>query len=137
MKKYFVEATHKTPQISLEADKGLIEIKGRSTPEDADKIYEDAMKWIDKYLDKPKDKTIVNFHFEYINSSTTRVLMKLINKFLVAYKSKDTLVEINWLYCDDDMLEYGEDFEELSKIKFNFVNIEYPEIDLDDMFDLD
>jgi len=129
MERYLVEASSKTPLIHLDSGKGLIELKGRSTPEDIDKIYLPVMGWLDSYIKGPKQKTIVNFHFEYFNSSTTKALMRLINKLVVIHKQGKTVLEINWLYYDEDMLEYGEDFEELTGIKFNFIESDYTDID--------
>ena len=131
MERLLVEASPKSPLIHMDADKGLIELKGRSTPEDIDKVYIPIFSWVEKYLSNPKPKTIVNFHFEYFNSSTTKVLMRLINKLLVIHKTETTELEINWLYFDEDMLEYGEDFEELTGMKFNFIESDYTNIDFD------
>lgn len=129
MERYLVEATPKTPLVHMDAEKGIIELKGRSTPEDIDKVYLPIISWIDSYLKAPKPITIVNFHFEYFNSSTTKALMRLINKLVVVHKQGKTKMEINWLFFDEDMLEYGEDFEELTGIKFNFIESEYSNID--------
>jgi hypothetical protein len=129
MERLLTEATPKSPLIHMDADKGLIELKGRSTPEDIDKIYLPVFSWVDDYLSSPKPKTTVNFHFEYFNSSTTKVLMRLINKLLFIHKSEATELEINWLYFDEDMLEYGEDFQELTGMEFNFIESDYTNID--------
>jgi hypothetical protein len=129
MERLLVEATPKSPLIHMDADKGIIELKGRSTPEDIDKVYLPVFSWVEKYLSNPKPKTLVNFHFEYFNSSTTKVLMRLINKLLLAHKSECTQLKINWMYFDEDMLEYGEDFEELTGMKFNFIESDYTNID--------
>ncbi|MDF1546829.1 MAG: DUF1987 domain-containing protein [Bacteroidales bacterium] len=129
MERLLVEATAKTPLIYMNAEKGLIEIKGRSTPEDIDKVYLPVLSWIDAYLNDPRPLTTVNFHFEYFNSSTTKALMRLINKLLVLHKSGNTSLEINWLYFDEDLLEYGEDFEELTGLSFNFIESDYSNID--------
>ncbi len=131
MERLLFEATPKSPLIHMDADKGLIELKGRSTPEDIDKVYLPVFSWVDNYLSNPKPKTTVNFHFEYFNSSTTKVLMRLINKLLLVHKSGVSKLEINWLYYDEDMLEYGEDFQELTGMEFNFVESDYTNIDFD------
>jgi hypothetical protein len=131
MERYLVEASQKTPLVHMDSEKGMIELKGRSTPEDIDKVYLPIMGWIDGYLKEPKSKTVINFHFEYFNSSTTKALMRLINKLVVIHKQGKTKLEINWLYFDEDMLEYGEDFEELTGIKFNFIESDYTDIDFD------
>ena len=129
MEKIVISATQKTPIIHL--DNGIIEIKGRSTPEDIDKIYMPVFSWFDKYLLAPNKQTIINLHFEYFNSSTTKVLMRLINKVVVLHKSDEFELIINWLYFDEDILEHGQDFEELSGINFNFIEEDYSNIDFD------
>ena len=127
MEKIVISATQKTPIIHL--DNGIIEIKGRSTPEDIDKVYLPVFSWFDKYLESPEKQTIINFHFEYFNSSTTKVLMRLINKVVSLSKSDEYELIINWIYFDEDILEHGQDFEELSGISFNFIEEDYSSID--------
>jgi len=131
MERILVGATSKTPLIHLDASKGLIELKGRSTPEDIDKLYMPVISWIDGYLKNPCEITTVNFHFEYFNSSTTKALMRLINKLVVVHKQGGTLLSINWLYFDEDMLEYGEDFQDLAGIEFNFIESDYSNINFE------
>lgn len=129
MERILVEASSKTPLIHLDANKGLIELKGRSTPEDIDKVYLPVITWIDAYLKNPNPVTTVNFHFEYFNSSTTKALMRVINKLVVAHKQEITSLIINWMYFDEDMLEYGEDFQDLAGIEFDFIESDYSNID--------
>ncbi|MBN1250843.1 MAG: DUF1987 domain-containing protein [Bacteroidales bacterium] len=129
MEKIVISATQKTPIIHL--DNGLIEIKGRSTPEDTDKVYLPVFSWIEKYLEEPNASTIVNFHFEYFNSSTTKALMRIINKLVGLSKSENFELIVNWYYFDEDILEHGQDFEELSGINFNFIESDYSNIDFE------
>ncbi len=131
MERLLIAATQKSPLIHMDADKGLIEIKGRSTPEDTDLVFGPILKWIQEYLKNPQKKTIVNLHFEYFNSSTTKALMRLINHLVPLSKQDDYELEINWLYFDEDMLEYGQDFEELSGLDFNFIESDYSNINFD------
>ncbi len=131
MERILIGATQKSPLVHMDANKGLIEISGRSTPEDTDKVFGPIVHWIEQYVKRPQEKTVVNFHFEYFNSSTTKALMRLINKLQTIKKSKSIELEINWLYFDEDMLEYGQDFEELSGLPFNFVESDYSNINFD------
>ncbi len=128
MERLLIGATQKSPLVHMDADKGLIEIKGRSTPEDTDKVFGPIVQWIERYVENAKDKTIVNFHFEYFNSSTTKALMRLINRLQTIQKIESLELEINWLHFDEDMLEYGQDFEELSGLPFNFIESDYSNI---------
>jgi len=131
MERLLIGATQKSPLVHMDAEKGLIEIKGRSTPEDTDMVFRPIIKWIDEYVKTPKEKTIVNFHFEYFNSSTTKALMRFVNKLVLLDKEEAFELEVNWLYFDEDMLEYGQDFEELSGLSFNFVERDYSDINFD------
>jgi len=131
MERLLVAATQKSPLVHMDADKGLIEIKGRSTPEDTNVIFEPIFKWVNEYLKNPRKKTTVNLHFEYFNSSTTKALMRLINLLVPLSKENDYELEFNWLYYDEDMLEYGQDFEELSGLNFNFIESDYSNINFD------
>jgi len=124
-------ATQKSPLVHMDADKGLIEIKGRSTPEDTDKVFGPIIRWVERYVEEPQKKTVVNFHFEYFNSSTTKALMRFVNKLVRLEKNEVTDLEINWLHFDEDMLEYGQDFEELSGLSFNFIESDYSNINFD------
>lgn len=131
MERLLIGATQKTPLVHMDADKGLIEIKGRSTPEDTDKVFGPIVHWIEQYVKEPQEKTVINFHFEYFNSSTTKALMRLINKLRTIQKSESFELEINWLHFDEDMLEYGQDFEELSGLPFNYIESDYSNINFD------
>jgi hypothetical protein len=57
--------------------------------------------------------------------------MRLINHLVPLSKEDDYELEINWLYFDEDMLEYGQDFEELSGLDFNFIESDYSNINFD------
>ena len=131
MERLLVAATQKSPLIHMDANKGLIEIKGRATPEDTEMVFRPVFDWLNEYLKSPKEKTIVNLHFEYFNSSSTKALMRLINQLVALAKNGNSSLEINWLYFDEDMLEYGQDFEELSGLPFNFIESDYSNINFD------
>ncbi len=121
MDKVLIQATGRTPFIRLDAEEGYIEIKGRSTPENTEQVYKQVIRWIEEYLLHPQQSTVIDFNFEYLNSSSAKVLIYLMNKLLVASKSKITQLSIIWGYSDDDMLEVGKDFESITGMKFKFV----------------
>ena len=59
------DATHNTPYLRFDGVNGVIEIKGRSLPEDCSFLFQPLLEWLDNYMQKPSEKTVVNFHFEY------------------------------------------------------------------------
>ena len=123
------KGTLKVPAINFDSEKGIMMISGRSTPENCDTLYKPLLNWIKAYLKKPQAHTKVTFDYEYFNSSTTKALMRIINRLVILNKSEDFELIINWLYFDEDILEHGEDFEELSGLKFNFIEEDYSNID--------
>ena len=111
----------KNPQIVLNNEKGLIEMKGSSVMEDAKAFYDPIMKWLYEYISQPKD-TLVNVDLEYFNTSSAKVLL-IIFKTLSTIQSSGCKIHVNWHYDEDDeeIFESGSSFSAMSKIKFNFI----------------
>ena len=112
---------NKTPQLVLNKEKGLIEMRGSSIMEDATAFYDPIMKWLYEYVDHPKD-TLVNVDLEYFNTSSAKVLL-IIFKTLSTIQKSGCKVNVNWHYEEDDeeIFESGSSFSAMSKIKFNFI----------------
>jgi hypothetical protein len=111
----------KTPQLMLNNEKGLIEMKGSSIMEDATAFYEPIMKWLYEYVSNPKD-TLVNVDLEYFNTSSAKVLL-IIFKTLSNIQKSGCKVNVNWYYEEDDeeIFESGSNFSAMAKIPFNFI----------------
>ena len=52
METLIIEGTEDSPQIVLDLKANILEISGRSLPEDVNTFYEPMMSWIEEY---PKD----------------------------------------------------------------------------------
>ncbi len=109
----------KSPRVNLDPDKGLVELGGRSIPENTESVYRPLIEWIEEYKEQPQEKTVVKIDFEYFNSSSAEYLMRFLEYFSTLKKSGYEVV-INWFYDDDELLEYGEDFQDVLEMKFNF-----------------
>jgi len=108
--KIHIEATKYTPEITLDAEQGLIEIKGRSYPENTFEFYEPILKWLKEYAKNPHKETTVNLEIVYFNSSTSKIIFLM---FDILYEIKDkSKIIINWFYDKDNdtAKEAGEDF---------------------------
>ena len=68
MESLLIEGTAKTPNIRFDADHGLIEVKGRSIPENSIEFYKPLIDWLEKYSQNPKQTTKVNIQLEYFNT---------------------------------------------------------------------
>ncbi len=124
MESLFIEGTAKTPTVRFDGDQGLIEIKGRSIPENSIEFYNPLVDWLDKYGKAPKSLTKVNIQLEYFNTSSSKCILDVFKKLEAIHKSNNE-VSINWYYeeDDEDMLEAGEDYESIIRIPFKMIEI--------------
>lgn len=120
-----VEGTVKTPTVVLDADAGVLLIRGRSIPENTIDFFSPINNWVDSYCAIPKDKTIFQIRLEYFNTSTSKCLLDLLRKFenINKYRSE---VTVEWFYeiNDDDMEEAGQDYQAIVELPFNMIEVE-------------
>ena len=117
-----IEKTQLTPSILLDKEKGLVEIKGDSLPENTSEFYKPLMSELKDYFNSPQDKTVVNLEITYFNSSSSKLFFDFFDLLEDANDKYD--IEINWIYDEDNesMEEAGEDFEEdFESLTFNMV----------------
>ena len=56
-----IAGTEDTPTVILDKDKDIMEISGRSLPEDVASFYDPILNWLDEYAQDTNEKTIFNF----------------------------------------------------------------------------
>ncbi len=124
MDKITIEGTSKTPTIIFDSEAGLLELKGRSIPENSIEFYRPVVESLDKYSHEPKDKTSVNIQLEYFNTSSSKCILDLFKKLEAIHKTGKDVV-INWFYeeDDEDMLEAGEDYQAIIKVPFKMIEV--------------
>jgi len=124
MDKITIEGTSKTPTIIFDSETGLLELKGRSIPENSIEFYKPVVESLDKYASDPKEKTSVNIHLEYFNTSSSKCILDLFKKLEAIHKTGKEVV-INWYYeeDDEDMLEAGEDYQAIIKVPFKMIEV--------------
>lgn len=122
MEKLFIEASEDSPEILFDGNLGLLEIKGKSLPEDAIVCYSLLNKLVQEYVKKPKQNTAVNFRLLYLNSSSAKKILEIIT-LLENLPSQGFQVEIKWFYHaeDEDMLEEGEGFTRMTNLPISLV----------------
>lgn len=121
-----IEGTAKTPTIKFDPNSGLVEIKGRSIPENSIEFYKPLIDSLEKYSFKPQTNTTVNIQLEYFNTSSSKCILDVFKKLESINKSGNSKVIINWHYeeDDEDMSEAGEDYQAIINVPFNMVMIE-------------
>ncbi|MFP4448385.1 MAG: DUF1987 domain-containing protein [Bacteroidota bacterium] len=119
----YIEGSDSTPEVKLNKQEGELEFIGKSLPENVKEFYSSILHWIKKYLEDPNEKTKVIFNFEYFNTASSKVIMDIIEKLKIL-QDNGSQIEINWYYIeeDDDMLEAGEDYSDITEIPFNFIS---------------
>jgi hypothetical protein len=124
MESLVIEGTPKTPNVNFDMTKGVLEIKGRSIPENSIEFYKPLVDWLEEYGLNPSSKTQVNVHLEYFNTSSSKCILDVFKKLEAIHKNKYE-VQINWYYeeDDEDMLEAGEDYESIIRVPFKMIEI--------------
>jgi len=124
MEKYEIDGTPKTPTILFDINGGVLDIKGRSIPENSIEFYKPLVDALDKYSVATKSATTVNIQLEYFNTSSSKCILDIFKKLESIHKSGSD-VTINWHYEDDDedMLEAGEDYQAIIGIPFKMIPV--------------
>jgi len=120
-----IQGSSETPEIKLDSNEGEIKFSGRSMPEDAKSFYAPLKQWIEQYSKDPQKGTNVIFAFEYFNTASSKMIMELIECVkMVQDNDPDLRVEWHYLEDDDDMLEAGEDYSDITGLDFEFLSYE-------------
>ena len=119
-----IEGTPKTPTVRFDGSKGIIEIKGRSIPENSIEFYKVLVEWLELYAKEAKPQTTVNIQLEYFNTSSSKCILDVFKKLEAIHKANQG-VTINWYYDEDDedMLEAGQDYESIICIPFKMIEV--------------
>jgi hypothetical protein len=122
MEKIVIEPTNETPKVVLDKENNVFEISGNSLPEDVLNFFVPILSWFDEYAKSPNQSTRIIFNLEYYNTSSSKMILKLLEKFRDIHRSGYD-VEIHWHYMEDDedMIEAGEDYSENIKVPFKFI----------------
>ncbi|MBN2521801.1 MAG: DUF1987 domain-containing protein [Bacteroidales bacterium] len=118
-----IQGTEDTPKIILDAENEIMEISGRSLPEDVATFYEPVLDWLKEYAENPKDKTIFNFKLTYFNTASSKLLLDIL-MILEELKEKGYDVLIKWHYPeeDEDMEEAGDEYADIVDVPFEKVS---------------
>ena len=125
MEKLYIEGSAKTPTIDFNFETGVLELKGRSIPENSIEFFNPLNDWIDGYGSSPKDTTMFEVRLEYFNTSSSKCILDLFKK-LEGVDGSTTTVHVNWYFetDDEDMQEAGEDYEAIVGLPFKIIEVD-------------
>ena len=116
------DKTLKKPAINFDHASGLIKIEGRSVPEDSIKFYGPLVNWIAEYKTNPQKVTEVHIRLDYFNTSSSKCLTDIFKEIEEIYKAGNEVI-LHWYYCDEYILEAGEDYQSFLKIPFKMIEV--------------
>ena len=128
MEGFFIRATRITPSIYFNPEKGLLDIRGKSSPENPVAFYKHLNDSIDKFGDSEHKKLVVNCAYAYFNTSSSKCIYIIFKKVNDLRLEKGKQILVNWYFEeeDEDMQEAGEDLSSFFNFEFNYIEI--PEI---------
>lgn len=120
-----LEGSAKTPSINFDSETGVLELRGRSIPENSIEFFKPLNDWLDKYGDSPQPSTSINVKLEYFNTSSSKCILDLFKR-LEKMNGKSTQVTVNWYFekDDEDMEEAGEDYQAIVSLPFKIIEID-------------
>ncbi len=120
-----IKGTADTPEVILNRNEGVIQFNGRSLPENPKAFYQPIKSWLAVYSENPCPNTHLILNMDYFNTASSKMIMEVIDTIKVCEKSGSSL-KIDWHYMEDDdeMMEAGQEFAEITETVFNFFSYE-------------
>jgi len=125
MNNLVIEGSKQTPKVEFIASSGILEISGRSIPENTFEFFNPVLLWLDEYSQNALDVTTINVNLEYFNTSSSKYILEIFKRLKgLINDGKEVLVK--WYYEEDDeeMMETGEDYEDVTGLEFDYHEIE-------------
>ena len=117
------------PKVVYEEFEGTLKIFGRSTSPEVEEYFEEFVPYLkDNLLKRPTDMAVA-FDFEFFNTKTSRILMKIMYILKKHVYDEGHSLKISWTYEeeDEDLLDAGKDYESILGIPFEFIEKPLPE----------
>lgn len=116
----FMPASADTPRIQFVAQTMRLEIEGKSLPTSTFEFYKPLFEWLDEHLHCLEAPLTVQFNFSYFNTTSSKVILIILDKISEAIKEKQKNITAEWCYKTDDMENAGLDYQDISQMQFIF-----------------
>jgi hypothetical protein len=122
MQPFILDAQDDTPQVILDKEQNIFELSGKSLPEDVIKFYQPVYDWLKQYVEDPNSETIIKLKIDYFNSASHKAINYMLEILAdIEKKGKKVIVKWHYLTEDEDMLETGHDFAEITGLHFDYI----------------
>ncbi len=114
-----ISAREDTPEVYMDAEKALIELTGRSMPENAISFYGPILNWLKEYARHPHKKTVFVVKLTYFNTASSKMLLEML-MILEEIQKQGNEILVRWQYPEDDedIQEAGEEYREIVEVPF-------------------
>ncbi len=116
-----MKGTKDTPEVFFDFNKGLFSMKGRSLSENSFAFFLPIFANMEAYLKQPLPSTTFELQFEYLNSSSFKLVIDLL---LLSKKmsTDENKISVKWIYeaDDEDILLLGEETSRITGLPFEF-----------------
>jgi len=96
-----LERTPKTPQIELNHLTGDLIFSGKSIPENATKLYEPLLNWVEEYILNACSNTNLRINLDYYNTASSIWLTKILKALMKINKPDFVLIIHLYLPIED------------------------------------
>ena len=123
MKNLILKPGKRTLGVHFDAEKGILEIKGVSYPENPWEFFQPLREWLNHYISEIGKPLTLDMDIKYLNSGSVKSLMDFL-EILEAFHKKGGGVRVNWYHEeDDDMAEMSEELTEELNLTLELINI--------------
>ncbi len=108
-----IAATSNTPGIKACRATGRVSLSGDSYPENSFEFFQPLIHWLENYLTQEKQPLTMELSLAYLNTSSVRVMMDLLDMLEEAF-GKGIDVSLIWFYeaGNERVAELAEEFKE-------------------------
>jgi hypothetical protein len=126
MNDLIIEPTEKSPKVIFKAKEGTLQILGKVIPENPDIFFAEIMQWLEDYLSKPAETTLLELSLEYFNTSSSKIVLDILYKIDSIHTDNRSKVHVIWYYESDDpdMEDAGNDYKQMINAPFEVIPVD-------------
>jgi hypothetical protein len=119
-----IVGSYGVPKVNFNASTGVLNMEGRSIPEHPKALFMPLIEWVQEYVKSPCEKTEMNIKVDYMNSSSYKFLITLLEQ-LEPIHQQNKKITINWYYesDDDEMEDVGEEIKNIIHLPIELIPV--------------